>query len=385
MRTPVQEAFLSLIRNEIAGTALPDGFNVPDMDALVKLADDQDLTHLVYDALSRNGIPCTSEKAFRQYCAALWRVEQMDHELAKMSALFEENGMDFIPLKGCVMRGLYPARWMRTSSDIDILFREDQEEEAERLLTEKLGYEAGDDSAFANHGNLHSPKNRIHVEPHCMLFHEIDSDRTYVDIFRSIWERAVPDPAGQGRRYMMSDADLYAYHVAHMEKHFRNAGGCSVRGLIDLWLLDRVPSADRKGRAEMIDRCGLNKFEEGIKKLIYAWMDGKPADNEVLEQFVLEGYLYGTQERKAGLKTTKKGRIGYALERIFLPYDEIKVLYPVLEKHPCLLPLMWVRRWAKVFDKESRDRVEGQLKASRNTDAGKIREFRDISEYLGIE
>ena len=65
MRTPTQEALLSIIRYEIAGTPLPDGFNVPDMDELIELSEKQDLTHLVYDALTRNGIPCSSEKAFK--------------------------------------------------------------------------------------------------------------------------------------------------------------------------------------------------------------------------------------------------------------------------------------------------------------------------------
>ena len=96
MRTKTQEEFLSLIRYEIAGAPLPDGFFVSDEDALIRLSELQDLTHLVYDALTKNGIACGSKKAAGQYFAALWRVEQIDYELGRMSELFEENGNHFI-------------------------------------------------------------------------------------------------------------------------------------------------------------------------------------------------------------------------------------------------------------------------------------------------
>ena len=43
----------------------------------------------------------------------------------------------FIPLKGSVVRDLYPERWMRTSADIDLLIREDQEKTCEELLIDK--------------------------------------------------------------------------------------------------------------------------------------------------------------------------------------------------------------------------------------------------------
>lgn len=385
MRTPVQEEFLSIIRYEMAGTPLPDGFGVADMDALLKLASKQDLSHFVYDALTRSGIACSSEKALKQYIASLWRVEQMDHELAQMSKLFQERGIDFIPLKGSVMRGLYPARWMRTSADIDVLFRGDQEQEAKRLLMEELGYEEWTEANSANHSNLYSPKSRIHVETHWSLFHEVDSDIGYVELFSGIWDRAVVDPAGGGHRYMLSDADFYVYHMAHMEKHFQLSGGCSVRGLIDLWLLDRLPGADREGRAKLLAECGLSQFEDRMKKLIYAWMDGTPAENEYLEQFVLTGYLYGDDKRKATINTREKGTFGYIMQRIFMPYEYMTIAYPVLKKNPWLLPVMWVKRWGKVFDKDSRRRAGGEIKTSIKTDGQTLQEYRELAEYLGID
>ena len=384
MRTKTQEEFLNLIRYEISGTPLPEGFAVSDEDALIRLSEKQDLTHLIYDALAKNGIGCGSQKAMSQYFAALWRVEQMDYELGRMSELFEENGIDYIPLKGCVMRGLYPGRWMRTSADIDILLRAEQEEKAEALLVSELGYEQDNEHAGVHHASFFSPENHVHIEPHRMLFHEIHTDR-YADVFNNIWDRALPDPDGTEHKYVLSDADVYAFHLAHMEKHFHQSGGCSVRGLIDLWLMNRIPGEDAEGRKERLAECRIPVFEEKMRSLINAWMDGSPAENEDLEQFILEGSLYGNSVRGAELATVKRGKFGYIIKRAFLPRSQMEGLFPVLKKHPWLLPIMWPVRWVKrITDKGSRSRMKTQIKSSLSADEATLDLIGKMSEYLGI-
>ena len=121
MRTPAQEELINIIRFEICGTPLPQGFSLTDEKALVELAKKHDLAHLVFDALSKNGLPCGSQLAMQQYFAAIWRAEQMDHELKSITDVFETEGIHFLPLKGSVIRNLYPETWMRTSADIDLL------------------------------------------------------------------------------------------------------------------------------------------------------------------------------------------------------------------------------------------------------------------------
>ena len=384
MRTKTQEEFLSLIRYELAGTPLPDGFAVSDEGSLLKLSEQQDVTHLVFDALQKNGIACRDQKFMSQYFAALWRVEQMDYELSRISSLFEENSIDFIPLKGAVIRDLYPQRWMRTSADIDILLRAEQEEAAEELLMKKLGYEQDKEHAGAHHASFYAPKNHVHIEPHRMLFHESHSDRA-AGFFINVWDRALPDPDGSRHRFVLSDADLYTFHVAHMEKHFHQSGGCSVKGLIDLWLLNRISSADTDGRRRSLEKCGLTTFENKMRGLIDAWMDGRPAENELLEQYILAGYLYGSNERRAKIDTRKTGKIRYILGRVFMPIDLMKINYPVLEKRPYLLPFTWVARWTGIFNKKRRTRIKTQLSSSITADSSSLEKLQELSDYLGIQ
>lgn len=170
-----------------------------------------------------------------------------------------------------------------------------------------------------------------------------------------------------------------------MEKHFHQAGGCSVRGLIDLWLMEKIPGADIESRKNRINECRISTFEEKMCGLINSWMKALPAENEDLEQFILEGYLYGNPVRRAELTTIKRGKLGYIINRAFLPRIQMEGLFPVLKRHPWLLPVMWPVRWVKrVTDKNSRSRMKTQLKGSLSADEETLERVRRISEYLDI-
>ena len=60
-------------------------------------------------------------------------------ELESLCAALSGAGIRFLPLKGCVIKGLYPQSDMRTMSDIDILIDE-RNAAAARGVMEGLGY-----------------------------------------------------------------------------------------------------------------------------------------------------------------------------------------------------------------------------------------------------
>jgi hypothetical protein len=43
------------------------------------------------------------------------------------------------------------------------------------------------------------------------------------------------------------------------------------------------------------------------------------------------------------------GKLRYLLSRVFLPYATLKFYYPVLQKHPWLMPVCQVRRWGRII------------------------------------
>ena len=50
----------------------------------------------------------------------------------------------------------------------------------------------------------------------------------------------------------------------------------------------------------------------------------------------------------------EKGRIGYLLSRTFPTYRAMKVLYPVLERRPILLPVFWTHRLTRAIIRKPR-------------------------------
>ncbi len=384
MRTPTQEEFIQIIRFEICGTPLPQGFAVSDEAELIKLAKRHDLTHLVYDALTKNGLPCKSSFAMQQYFAAIWRAEQMEHELQSIAALFEAEGIDFLPLKGAVMRPMYPESWMRTSADIDVLVKPQDQLRARDMMVNRLGYTTDPSGLSTHHVGVSAPESNVHVELHNTLFTDYNASQDIKDIARTVWDHSELK-VGSAHWYLMSDAMFYFYHLAHMAKHIRQAGGCPVRGLIDLWLLDKHPGKDEECCMALLKEGGLATFAEIMSGLAKAWLEGGPVPSEELEQYILSAYLYGNIDRRTANSVNTDGTARYILKKIFLPYDVLKYAYPVLKTNKWLTPVFQVVRWTRVFSRKHRHDLKNQAKAMAKTDEKELEESIRINRLLGFK
>ena len=398
MRTKTQQELIDILRFEIRGIPLPEGFSVSDEDALISIARIHDLTHLVYDALTKNGLPCKSSFAMQQYYAAIWRAEQMAHELESLSKLFEEEGTDFMPLKGAVMRPLYPEPWMRTSADIDILFRENDMQRAVELAVEKLGYSKDTDDISSHHDLVIAPNNNVHVEMHHVLFADFHLGEKIRSVMDEVWDNGPME--GSVHRFVMSDAMFYFYHVAHMAKHMVQSGGCPIRGIVDLWILNGLADRKDKKHRELLERGGLTTFADRMSDLGDLWLgepaaaaqpssDAKPSRTpdallNDLEQYIFSDGLYGSQKRRISNGLEKSGTAGYLIKRLILPYDTIKYAYPVLQKHKWLTPFYEVVRWTRVFKKNYRIRLMLQTDALLHTNEQDKEQSQYINEILGL-
>lgn len=77
--------------------------------------------------------------------------------------------------------------------------------------------------------------------------------------------------------YEMTDEMFYYYHVAHMAKHFED-GGCGVRPVIDLWILDNLHHTDKSKRDDLLAVGNLLKFTESVRRLSRIWFENKEYD-----------------------------------------------------------------------------------------------------------
>ena len=76
--------------------------------------------------------------------------------------------------------------------------------------------------------------------------------------------------------------------------------------------------------------------------------------------------------------------MGYLLERIFMPYDHLKIKYRVLEKHPILYPVMQMRRWGELLKPGKLSRSIRELEINQQTQKKQAEETNEILLDLGL-
>ena len=77
----------------------------------------------------------------------------------------------------------------------------------------------------------------------------------------------------------------------------------------------------------------------------------------------------------------KAGKLAWL---VFLPYDLMCLKYPVLKKHPYLLPVMWCVRWIKaIFYKQ--DKIAVNFEELSSLDVKDIKEYKQALEYVGLK
>lgn len=353
----VTSLFISCLRWEMTGAPVDTRpLTADECAALLTLAERHDAAHTVYRALKgteafsdvREGDAVRGMERAAHRCE--YRYLLMQATLARATAALSAAHIDHVPLKGAVLRPLWKNPLARLSCDVDILVKkEDIDRAADALLSvlkaERRGGSGHDVSLFT--------ADNVHIELHFSLVEEetpLPSDALLADPFAF--------SSGDGYTKTMPDAYLYLYHITHMAKHVLG-GGCGVRPVLDTWVLCHRTTPDTDGRVRLLREGGLDRFAACVEALCAVWIDGAPATaaTDSLSDFLLRGGAYGNADGRSGVHAGREGRVRYVLSRLFLPVSVMKRYYPVLEKHPYLLPLLWVwRPLSLVFGRGGRER-----------------------------
>lgn len=345
----MMQCIKSVINKERLDSGLFDSITEDELKKLFTLSKKHDVAHLVSYTIAENEISLADKEISKilkkQHPIAVLRYESTNQTFGLICDLFEKNKIPFIPLKGVTIREHYPAPWMRTSCDLDVLVHENDMSKAIELLTCKGGYEK--EKIGTHDVSLFSP-NGTHVELHHMLA-EVYYDNEAGKMLDNVWKYA-HKKEGFEYQYSLSDEFYYFYHIYHTAKHFE-CGGCGIRPFVDLFILDNKVSYDRKRREELLESGGLLKFARHCQDLSDFWFsNGK--ENEVLikmQDYIVKGGVYGTSNNKKALKKAKNNKFEYIFGRVFLSYDKLKIQYPAIKKHEWLTPIYQVRRWFKLF------------------------------------
>lgn len=352
MKTNIDTLF-SLLKNALFGTAINEETKkatIDNIDKIYALAKHHDIAHLVSFAIERNNIqlPQTelTKKLKKRHPIAVIRYEAANQTLCDVCETFEREGVEFIPLKGSVIRDYYPEPWMRTSCDIDVLVREEDLARASDILVDICGYKK---TLSGTHDVAFSSTNGTNVELHYKLS-EIYFENPAEEMLENAWDYAYAQNRSKYHR-VLADEFFYLFHVYHMAKHFEG-GGCGIRPFIDLWILDNKVDYDKNKRDEMLEQSGLLRFAECCRELAEYWLsDGQESEMLLnLQNYILMGGVYGTRGNKNSVVQAKNdNRFKHTFDMIFLSYDKLKIQYPVIKKHKWLIPFCQVSRWCRIF------------------------------------
>lgn len=270
---------------------------------------------------------------------------------------------------------------MRTSSDIDVLVKEPQVEEAASVLVEKLNYRRGEKST---HDISLLSGTGVHLELHYDMVEDNRAGNAR-EVLEKVWEYACPKEAG-AYCHCLPEEVFYFYHIAHMAKHLEE-GGCGVRTFVDLWILNHRIDFDPSARDLLLKKGGLKVFADAAERLAEVWFSGEKMDamSAQLSAFILDGGAFGSMENSIAVKQVQMGGAKkYAYRRIFPPFEKMKFRYPVLERHPWLLPVYHVVRWITVLCKGNGWQSLRELEANASMSTDVVKNTAELLRKLGL-
>ena len=379
----VRGALLEILRaslNEAADFTLALEKIKPNiLPSVFRLAKRQDLAHIVAAFVLDNGIDVEDsfkEQLRKERFASIYRCEQMRHALAEISATLEAEGVDYIPLKGAVLRSYYPYESMRTSCDIDVLIRKSDLKRAVNALKVRGYTQTG---SFFHDVWLYSPGG-VHLELHfsiCENMEKLDA------VLNNAWQYASHT---EKRRYEFSKEFFVYSTYAHMSYHFLG-GGCGMRSLADIWIMEHKMGAHYSEARGLLEKAGIYKFASEMSALAnkcFGDGDHEPLSDPLFD-FIASGGTYGSVESNMAVqKTRSKSPFVYLIRRLFLPYPDMCIAHPILKKLPFLLPFFWLVRWFKALFFGNKKRFVKELSAANNTSEKSIEAANALRSRLEI-
>lgn len=328
------------INNQIPDAERVHQINLPE---LYRLSERHLLTGIIAMALESAGV---KDSAFTQAKGkAIRKVAAFDIEREAVLHKLEEAKIWYMPLKGSVLKDVYPKIGMRQMADNDILYDVSRCKDV-RTIMESLGFETVSFVSDVYHHDQYNKEPVCNFEMHRALFLPGLNDRIF-KYYQHIEDKMIPN-SGSHYGYHFSDEDFYIYMIAHEYKHYIK-GGTGIRSLLDtfVYVKEKSDSMDWRYIEGELKKMDLQDFEEQNRNLamhLFGLEELSQTDEEMLE-YMLSSGTYGNMGNRVENRIKKYGdksfrKIRYVFRRIFLSPKIIKAFFPVFYKYPILLPFL---------------------------------------------
>lgn len=346
----------------------PDYIAHIDLERLFRMCRYHSLTAIVCTALESAEI--YDKKFMEEKAKAIRKIMLLDAEREKICRFLEQNKIWYMPLKGVILKEMYPEIGMRQMSDNDILFDRSYRKQVQEYM-KKRGYTAKIEDELHHDEYVRPPI--YNFEMHTDLFNEKHNPkyfRYYSDV-KKILIRSME----KNYEYHFKDEDFYVYMIAHEYKHYSNKG-TGLRSLLDcfVYVNKKGESLNYNYIAEKLEKLGIAEFEQKSRKLcMKVFTDPEcrsfsPEEREMLEYYLFSG-TYGTMKnclsnriKKFYAATGSKSKFRYVWKRIFPPLEFYKSAMPFFYRHKILLPIGWSFRMVRgILFRRKRIKDEIQL------------------------
>ena len=297
---------ITLINCALKGQEAPYDESI-DMVRLLDLARRQQVYNTVMPVLEKAG--ALSEEETRMWndykFSELRKTIIVNNEREAICHDFEEQNIQYMFLKGLVLRDYYPMSSMRQMSDNDILYNPSRKKDVYAIMKQH-GFHLEGDSAASDDFK----KSCCAIDFHRELFDEEDEFHFALNL----WDRAVQEE--NSSRYLINKEDNYLYTVCHMFKHYVTEG-VGVRFLCDIYLLNTKETYDRAYIDSRLDEFHLTEFEKTVKGLCeVVFGEKEPNDNErELLSDMLTGSLFG-KRASVEERVSEEGKAKYVMDRL---------------------------------------------------------------------
>ncbi len=350
-------------------------FRGVDLQQLFQAAQVHSVAAAAAYALEQAGI--RSPEFQQAYNMAVRRDILFDFEEQAILAEFRKQNIWYMPMKGALLKAMYPKSALREMSDHDILYDASKQMQTREIML-KRGFRA--ERFGTGHCDEYLKEPVYNFELHRCLFSSASDGRLF-RYYRDFGKKLLSTPDDPYLRHF-SDEDFYIYLVAHEFKHF-NWGGIGIRALLDryVFLKKKGRTLDREYLFAELDRLGIRRYERRSRKLAMKLFSSAEfpelSENEQeLLSYYVSSATHGTTRHAAENRVAKhESRACFVLSRLFPGRTVMEQQYPVLCKYPVLLPAAYVRRWLRGIA-QNRDKLKAEIKALMHYDYKKVQNRR---------
>ena len=327
------------------------------------------------------------------YYKHLVNITNQDIEYNKIVSLFDNNNIDYVPLKGISVKKLYPYEDMRLMGDIDILIRNNQRTNVRKLLTQN-SYILDKSSIKGGHHEIFDINQYGHFEIHYKLFDDKTQTNNFFD--KNVWNET--------NSHKMSSEFNLCYQLAHYYKHFYH-GGASLKSLIDITLLlEKESIIYDKLKMFLLETnyyyfyCNVVSIINHIFNKNYCLFENTLNEDEIKEIidyiFVCGDFGFGQENDShknelvndlGNKKVNFFTKLGYIIKKVCIPYSVFKDMSKLIKYVPILLPFGWIVRFFRYLFKHDKKEIKQRLVDINNVSKEDVDNAKTIHKFLNID